>query len=61
MAMPIRLSIAGVASLIISRLCKGGLLHRSSRGRLLAASLDELVEFPPVTNPAWARSHATIA
>jgi hypothetical protein len=36
-----------VSALIILRLREGG-LHRGSRGRLLSASLDDLVELPSV-------------
>lgn len=42
------LSVARTAPLIILRLQKGGLLHRSCGWRILGASLDDLVEFSSI-------------
>jgi hypothetical protein len=57
MAVTVWLSVAGIVAPIILRLQKRGLLRRNGGGRILGASLDDLVEFPsiePNTPALWA-------
>jgi hypothetical protein len=48
MTLTIWLGVTGIVALIILRLQKRGLLHRSSGRRILGASFNDFVEFPAV-------------
>jgi hypothetical protein len=57
MTTSVRLSVTSIMALIMLRLQKGGLQHRSSGWRVLGTSLDDLVEFPTIepNTPALGR------
>ena len=48
MTITMRLGLAGIVALIVLRLQKRGLLHRSSGRCILGASLNDFVEFPSI-------------